>query len=130
MVSLLDNFQFSKQLILYVFVLSLARGIFFPDFRHDMVSIAFIQVIYPVALFVPMMMRLHGEHFWGYYILCLGGIVIAALVALLRYYFEAGRENVTEQVSVAILSLSFAAQIGLFSALVILLFMVQKMKAI
>jgi hypothetical protein len=130
MVSLLDSIQFSKQLVLYVLVISLVRGIVFPDFRYDMVSIVLIQVVYPVALFAPMIMRLHGEHFWGYYFLCLGGIVIAALVALFRYYLEAGKENVTEQVSVAILSLSFVAQVGLLSALVILLFMINKVKAV
>lgn len=130
MVSLLDSMQFSKQLVLYVLVISLVRGIVFPDFRYDMVSIVLIQVVYPVALFAPMIMRLHDEHFWGYYFLCLGGIVIAVLVALFRYYLEAGKENVTEQVSVAILSLSFVAQIGLLSALVVLLFMVNKVKAV
>lgn len=130
MVMLLDGVQFSKQLVLYVLVVSLVRGIVFPDFRYDMVSIVLIQVVYPIALFAPMIMRLHGEHFWSYYFLCLGGIVIAALVALFRYYLEAGKENVTEQVSVAILSLSFVAQVGLLSALVILLFMTNKIKAI
>ncbi|MCW9058758.1 MAG: hypothetical protein OQL11_07805 [Gammaproteobacteria bacterium] len=130
MVTLLDNVQFSKQLVLYVLMVSLVRGIAFPDFRYDMVSIVLIQVIYPVALFAPMIMRLHGEHFWSYYFLCLGGIVIAALVGLLRYYLEAGKENVTEQVSVAIFSLSFVAQIGLLSALVILLSTANKIKEI
>jgi len=128
MVALLDSVPFSKQLVIYVLLISLARGIFVPDFRYDMISIALIQVIYPVALFAPMIMRLHGEHFWGYYFLCTGGIVLAALLALLRYYFEAGKENVTDQVSVAIMSLSFAAQISLYSALVILFFIVNKVK--
>lgn len=130
MVALLDSFPFSRQLVLYVLVISLARGIFLPDFRHDMVSIVLIQVIYPVALFAPMIMRLHGGHYWSYYFLCIGGVVLAALLALLRYYFEAGKENVTDQVSVAVMSLSFAAQIGLYSALVILLFMATKVKAV
>jgi len=75
-------------------------------------------------------MRLHVDNYWSYYFLCIGGIVVAALLALLRYYFEAGKENVTDQVSVAILTLSFVAQIGLYSALVILLFMVTKAKSI
>ncbi len=129
MVSLLDNIQFGKQLVPYVLVISLVRGIVFPDFRHDTVSIVLIQVVYPVALFAPMIMRLHGKHFWGYYFLCLGGMVIAALVALSRYYLEAGKENVTDPVGVAILSWSFVAQVGLLSALVILLFMINKVKA-
>ena len=126
--TLLDSFPFSRQLILYVLAISLARGIFLPDFRYDMVSIILIQVIYPVALFAPMIMKLHGENFWSYYFLCIGGIVLAALLALLRYYFEAGKENVTDQVSVAVMSLSFAAQIGLYSVLVILLFFTTKAK--
>ncbi len=123
MVSLLVSMQFSKWLVFYVLVISLIRGIIFPDFRYDMVSIVLIQVVYPVTLFAPMIMRLHGKHFWSYYFLCLGGIAIAALVALFRYYLEAGKENMTEQISVTILSLSFFAQVGFISLLVILLFM-------
>lgn len=130
MISLLNNAQFGKQLVLYVLVISLLRGVVFPDFRHDMLSIVLIQLVYPVALFAPMIMRLHGEHFWSYYFLCLGGIVAAAMVALLRYYLEAGKENVAEQVSVAILSLSFVAQVGFISVLVILLYLVNKIKAV
>jgi len=128
MVALLDSFPFSRQLVLYVLVVSLVRGIFLPDFRYDMVSIILIQVVYPIALFAPMIMRLQGEHYWGYYFFCIGGIVLASLLALLRYYFEAGKENVTDQVSVAVMSLSFAAQIGLYTALVILLFIINRVR--
>ncbi len=129
MIALLDSFPLSRQLVLYVLVISLARGIFLPDFRYDMVSIVLIQVIYPIALFVPMIMKLHGENYWSYYFLCIGGIVLAALLALLRYYFEAGKENLMDGVSVPISILSFAAQIGLYSVLVILLFLVTKVKS-
>ncbi len=130
MVALLDSFSFGRQLVLYVLVISLARGIFLPDFRYGMISIILIQAIYPVALFAPMIMKLHGENYWSYYFLCIGGIVVAELVALLRYYFEAGKENVIDQVSVAVSTLSFVSQVGLLSALVVLLFMANKIKAI
>lgn len=128
MVTLLDSFPFSRQLVLYVLVISLARGIFLPDFRYGMVSIILIQAIYPVVLFAPMIMKLHGENYWSYYFLCIGGIVLAVLLALLRYYFEAGKENLMDGLSVPIFTLSFAAQIGLYSALVILLFLATKAK--
>lgn len=129
MVAFLDSFPFSRQLVLYVLAISLARGIFLPDFRYDMVSIVLIQVIYPIALFAPLVMKLQGEHYWSYYFLCIGGIVVAELVALLRYYFDAGIENLMDGVSIPISMLSFFAQIGLYSVLVVLLFLVTKAKS-
>lgn len=129
MTALLDNLAFGKYLIFYVLLISLGRGIFFPDFRYDVISIVIIQVIYPIALFAPMTTNLHAGNTWGYYILGLGGIALAALLAWARYYFEAGKENVTDQVSMAVMFSSIAAQIGLYSALVILLVLVAKAKS-
>jgi len=128
MVALLDSFPFSRQLVLYVLVISLARGIFLPDFRYDMVSVILIQAIYPVALFAPMIMKLQGEHYWGYYFLCIGGIVVAELAALLRRFFEVGIEKMTDELGVVIWIFSIVAQIGLFSVLAILFYIAAKNK--
>lgn len=128
MITLLDSPPLNRLLVLYVLVISLARGIFLPDFRYDMISIVLIQIIYPVALFAPMIIKIHGNNYWSYYFLCIGGIVFATLLALIIYYVEAGKDNLGDQVSVAVMSLSFAAQIGLYSVLVILLFLANKTK--
>ena len=126
--ALLNNYPFGKQLILYVLVISLARGIFVPDFRYAMVSIVLIQLIYPVALFAPLVMKLQGEYYWSYYFLCIGGIVVAGLAAALRRFFEIGIESMTGDLNFAMWAFSIVVQIGLYSVLVILLFMTTKGK--
>ncbi|HQU16155.1 MAG TPA: hypothetical protein PLO69_08620 [Gammaproteobacteria bacterium] len=128
MIALIDGFLSSRLLVLYVLVLSLARGLLFPDFRHGVISIIVIQIIYPAVLFAPMIMKLHGEHFWGYYFICIWGIMLAALVALIRYYFLAGRENLVDGLSVPIFIFSFAVQVGVYSAFVISSFLATKIK--
>lgn len=128
MITLLNSLSTSRYLVIYVLVISLVRGIVLPDFRYDTVSIFLIQVVYPIALFAPMVMAPLRDKYWRYYFLCVGGIVFATLLALFTYYLEAGKENVTDQVSVAIFVISFIAQIVFYSTLAVVLFLITKVK--
>ena len=107
---LLGNIVFGW-LVLYVLVVSLSRGIFLYSFEHTIISIVLIQVIFPVVLLAPMIRifpivlvapivrRMHGESYLSYYFLCIGGIIVAQLISMLRYFFEAGEENFTDPIS-------------------------------
>ena len=115
MLALLDRLPFSRQLVLYVLAISVARGLFFPDFRFDLISVFVIQLVYPLALALPIAMRAHAGRFWSHCFLCLLGLVVSAGLSLLVYLLVAGIEHLMDRVSIPIFLLSFIAQLILVS---------------
>lgn len=112
-----NGFQFGGRLIIFVLAVSIIRGILVPDFRYNLLSVVVIQIIFPIVLFSPMLLKLHGDNFLGYFTLCLIGITLACVVGAVAYFFTFGQIDSKDYLSIPILIASYLAQVLFFSVL-------------
>ena len=111
-----------RYLVFYIIGISILRGLVAPDFRYGYLSIATIQVIYPILLVLPFFIG-KAAHlgYWQYWAIGFSGIVLSQIVAIGRYVLEIGGISLDDTVTVAVFIASFAGLTILFSAILAIL---------
>jgi hypothetical protein len=94
----------------YLILVVLCRGIFFPDFSYNIVSIIVIQVIFPLLVcFLVFLQKSIG--YVKKVFLSFLAILVSEMISLGNYWFTSGLSELTSDVSVTIFLGSFLAQI-------------------
>lgn len=122
MKTVLQSFVANRQLLIYIVGLSILRGLLFPDFRYGSWSVAVIQVAYPLLLLAPLLIgKVEQFGFITYFSIGFAGIVTSQIVAMARYWFDAGREALFDSVTIAVFLASFVAVVVLYGLLILAL---------
>lgn len=105
-----------KTLIFASGMLAIIRGLFFPDFRFGLTSVIVIQLIFPLLLFLVLVLKSDNLNDYKMGILiCLIAIIIASIISFIMYNFLSGGLGFKDPVSGSLFIGSMLAQVLLLS---------------
>ena len=108
----------TRSVIIYVYGVSVVRGLLVPDFRYSEISVLLIFAVYPLLVSAPYIyasIRRKREPFWAHYVVA---VTMSNIIGTFVFVRDFGIEPLFDHLSIPIFSASFGVQL-VVSALLI-----------